>query len=250
MMGHRKPMGAGCDSAVKETGAPLLLLSPSLMRKTRSLLAALALVAACAGTDSSTSTSGWTGFVSSFLDQYFAYRPDIAVSSGRHEFDGKLPDWSSDGINKFVAFLKDERAKALGLDSAKLDSAERFEREYLVARIDRDLWWLERADGPHKNPAYYTDALDPDPYLTRPYAPLDQRLKAFTGYARSVVTAAAQIRANLKGPLPRTFIDRAHGAFGGFADFFKTDVPTVFASVKDSALQRDFKQANDSAVAA
>ena len=86
--------------------------------------------------------------------------------------------------------------------------------------------------------------------LTRPYAPLDQRMKAYTGYARSVVTAAAQIRENLKGPLPRTLIDRARGAFGGFASFFKTDVPTVFASVADSAIKRGFTAANDSATRA
>jgi uncharacterized protein (DUF885 family) len=65
-----------------------------------------------------------------------------------------------------------------------------------------------------------------------------------------VVIAAAQIRSNMKGPLPRTFIDRARGAFGGFADYFKTDVPTIFAGVTDSASRREFAAANAGAIKA
>ena len=38
--------------------------------------------------------SSWDAFVSQFLEQYFVYQPTAAVSEGRHEFDGKLPDWS------------------------------------------------------------------------------------------------------------------------------------------------------------
>lgn len=195
-------------------------------------------------------SSEWNAFVGSFLDRYFALRPDVAVSAGRHEFDGKLPDWSPEGLERFRTFLKNQRARAMEFDTTALDSAERFEREYVIARVDRDLFWLVTADGPHTNPAYYSDALDPDPYLTRPYAPLEQRMKAFTSYAQSVVAAAAQIQANLKGPMARTLIDRGHGAFGGYADFYKTDVPAVFASVTDPTLQQEFKDATDAAIAA
>lgn len=194
-------------------------------------------------------TNRWDSFVSGFLDQYFAFRPDQAVNAGRHEFDGRLPDWSAEGLATFGAFLKDQRAKAVAFDLTGVD-ARGFERDYLVARIDRDLWWLETADGPHRNPTFYTDALDPDPYLTRPYAPLEKRMRAYAAYARAVPAAAAHIRQNLKGPLPRTFIDRARGAFGGFADFFRSDVPAVFAAVTDSALKTEFAQANDGAMKA
>ena len=66
---------------------------------------------------------------------------------------------------------------------AALSEAERFERDYLVARVDRDLFWLEIAEAPFKNPAFYvdwiSDGLDPAPYLTREYAPLDQRMRAY-----------------------------------------------------------------------
>src|SRR2546430_13986224 len=42
----------------------------------------------------------WDAYVTSFLNDYFAAHPDVAVLAGRHEFDGKLPDWSDAGIKK------------------------------------------------------------------------------------------------------------------------------------------------------
>jgi len=192
----------------------------------------------------------WDSLVKSFIDSYFATRPDIAVNAGRHEYDGRLPDYSEQGLARQIAMLTHGRARAVAFDTTSLDAPRRLEREYLIATADGLLWWLTKADGPHTNPAWYSGALDPDVYLTRPYAPLDQRMRAYTAYARSIVKAAPQIRANLKTPLPRTFIDRGRGIFGGFASFFADDVPPVFASVTDRELQREFKQANDSAITA
>jgi hypothetical protein len=192
----------------------------------------------------------WDSLVKSFIDSYFATRPDIAVNAGRHEYDGRLPDYSVQGLTRQIAMLTDGRAQAIAFDTTSLDAPRRLEREYLIATADGLLWWLTKGDGPHTNPAWYSGALDPDVYLTRPYAPLDQRMRAYTAYARSVVKAVPQIRANLKTPLPRTFIDRGRGIFGGFASFFADDVPAVFASVSDPQSQREFKQANDSAIAA
>ncbi len=192
----------------------------------------------------------WDSFVRSFIDSYFETRPDIAVNSGRHEFDGRLPDYSAAGLARQIAMLTEARARAVAFDTTSLDAPRRLEREYVIATADGLLWWLTKGDGPHKNPAWYSGALDPDTYLTRPYAPLDQRMHAYTAYARSVVRALPQIRANLRTPLPRTFIDRGRGIFGGFASFFADDVPAVFASVTDPQLKSEFKRANDSAIVA
>jgi hypothetical protein len=222
-----------------------------------SMLVLFLFAAACAPVQPPASTIGgsagagaWDSFVRSFIDAYFETRPDIAVNAGRHEFDGRLPDYSAPGLARQIAVLTDARARAVAFDTVSLDAPRRLERDYLIATSDGLLWWLTKADGPHTNPAWYSGGLDPDTYLTRPYAPLDQRMRAYTAYARSIVRVLPQIRANLKTPLPRTFIDRGRGIFGGFASFFADDVPPVFKSVTDPQLQREFKQANDSAIAA
>jgi hypothetical protein len=55
---------------------------------------------------------------------------------------------------------------------------------------------------------------------------------------------AADIRANLRAPLPKVFIDYAVKAFGGFADFYVKDAPQVFKTVTDVALQKQLMEAS------
>lgn len=192
----------------------------------------------------------WDRFVHEFLDSTFAARPDIAVNAGRHEFDGQLPDWSEAGLERESARLTTYRARLDAVDTSALNDARRLERECIIATIDGMLFWLRRADWPHKCPTFYTDALDPDVYLSRPYAPLDQRMKAYIAYARAVPAAAQHIKANLRAPLPRTYIDRGAAAFAGLQTFYANDVPAVFTAVKDATLQREFTAANARAIAA
>lgn len=194
--------------------------------------------------------SNWDSFVEQFLTDYFTARPDFAVVQGKHEFDGKLPDLSEDGLKKLIAMLKASREKATAFKDVDLDDRQKFERTYLVAQIDKDLFWVETADQPHINPYYYSDTLDPDVYVSREYAPLETRIKSYTAYARNVPLALQQIKANLKLPLAKNLARIGAQTIGGLADFYETDVVKVFAPVKDEAAQKSFKEANTAAAKA
>ncbi|MEO8433713.1 MAG: DUF885 domain-containing protein [Pyrinomonadaceae bacterium] len=196
------------------------------------------------------SSQSWDSFVNEFLESYFVSHPDFAVHAGRHEFDGKLPDWSSESIaseNKRLHGMKD-RARAFA-DSA-LDERQRFERDYLVSVVDGELFWRESAEWPFRNPYFYADGIDPDVYVSREYAPLDQRLRAYTAYAKSIPTALAQVHKNLRTPLPKSYLKIGRTSFGGLVSFYEKDVPAIFASVKDEQLQKEFREANTSAITA
>jgi hypothetical protein len=95
-----------------------------------------------------------------------------------------------------------------------------------------------------------SDSLDPSPYITLDYAPLDKRLEAYTRYAGSIPRAVAQIRANLRIPMARTRLEYGISSFGGFVDYFRDDVPSVFAAVDDATAQAAFTEANAAAVEA
>lgn len=191
----------------------------------------------------------WDKYVNGYLDAYFAVHPDIGVNNGRHEFDGKLQDFSKQAIDREIARLHSERARAASYD-AGLDQRQRFERDYLIASIDSDLFWLDTAQWPYRNPYYYSNPVDPSVYLTRPYAPLDHRMRAFIDYERALPATLRQIQANLRTPMPRTYVDQGRLTFGGLAQYFEHDVPGIFASVKDPTLQKDFADANRDAIAA
>jgi hypothetical protein len=192
----------------------------------------------------------WDSYVNDFIEAYFVANPEFAVRAGRHEFDGKLTNWSPEGIASEVKRLHAAKDRVASFQNAMLNERQRFERDYVAAVIDGDLFWLESAEWPFRCPQFYADSIDPDVYVSREYAPLDQRLRAYTAYAKSIPVAVEQIRKNLRTPLPKTFVKIGHTAFGGLISFYQKDVPGIFASVKDEQLQKDFKEANDGAIKA
>jgi hypothetical protein len=188
--------------------------------------------------------ANWAAFSNQFIEGYFRQYPAFAVNQGRHEFDGQIGDWSETGFANRIAFLRSALTAAEAFDVKALTKEQRFERDYLMSRVRRDLFWLQTADQPHLNPAWYMDnGLDPSVYVTRPYAPPETRLRAFVAYLRNVPAAAQQIRANLRAPLPLSFVNYAKAGFGGFAEYYPTDGKAAFAGVGDAALQRELDTA-------
>ncbi len=193
----------------------------------------------------------WEGFVNRFIEDSLKASPFFAVDMGRHEFDGRAPDWSAQGFANEIARLKAARSEAEAFPADALTPEQRFERDYLLAGvINRELFWMDTAGFPFSNPAYYVEKLDPDPYLSREYAPLEKRMAGFIGYARNIPQLAADIHANLQMPMPKSLLERGIAGFGGYAEFYKNDVPKVFASVKDADLQKQLAEATDAAAVA
>jgi len=192
----------------------------------------------------------WDDYAARFIEEYFKAQPFFAVQAGRHEFDGRMADLSAAGIAREVEQLKTMRTQAEAFNEASLTSRQRFQREYLLSVIDNNLFWLDRARFPFTNPAWYIDRLDPEVYLSRNYAPLEKRLRGYIGYARAIPQIAAAIRANLRMPLAKSLIERGIAGFGGFAEFFRNDVPKVFAPVQDVQAQKELAEANGAAAQA
>ena len=192
----------------------------------------------------------WRDFTAAYIEQSFRANPAFAVGQGRHEFDGQLPDWSETGLQNEISRLKSAIAAATAFNPRQLTREQRFERDYLVAEARGSLFWAETADQPHRNPAFYVGTLDPSVYVTRPYAPAETRLRAYIRYLREVPRAAQQIRANLRTPLPVSFIDYGKAAFAGFAEYYPGDGMRAFAEVRDRALQNELGDASRDAARA
>src|SRR3546814_2373109 len=78
----------------------------------------------------------WQTVIDEFIDGYFARYPTDAASAGKHQYDGKLPDWSAEGIRSVIAWLHAERDRIASYGDDKLDATRRFQREYALA-VDR-----------------------------------------------------------------------------------------------------------------
>jgi hypothetical protein len=192
----------------------------------------------------------WLKLSNAFIEDYMQAQPAFAAQSGRHEFDGQLADLSAHGIKREIARLHDQRDQIAGVDPNTLAPRERFDREYLLAILDKDLFWIEKTQFPFSNPALYLGQIDPEVYLSRNYAPLNVRMKAYIKYAQGIPRIAASIRENLKSPMPKTYVELGIDQFGGLADFYTKNVAAVFASVSDADLQKQLKDADAAAAQA
>src|SRR5271170_1548837 len=192
----------------------------------------------------------WNKLTTGFINEYFNAQPFFAAQSGRHEFDGQLPDLSNHGIRREISRLHQARDEISAVDPKTLEPRERFDREYLLAIVDKDLFWIEKAKFPFSNPGWYTDKLDPDMYLNRNYAPLDVRMKAYIKYARAIPKMVTDIKANLQLPLPKTYLELGIAQYGGLAEFYAKNVTPVFASVSDPDLQKQLSDADTAAAQA
>ncbi|NND44182.1 MAG: DUF885 domain-containing protein [Xanthomonadales bacterium] len=193
----------------------------------------------------------WSAFIDRQIEEHLLAHPHFAVTQGRHEFDGQMPDWSRAGIEAEIERLHDARAAAMAFATEDLSDEARYQRDYFVSRIDHDLFWMEKARWPFRNPQHYlgwmSDSLDPSPYITLDYAPAEERMEAFVRYLNNVPLATQQIRENLEMPMPLTWLQLGVDAFNGYADYFRNDVPAVWAEVDNPDLQAAFALANEAA---
>ena len=188
----------------------------------------------------------WQDFTQQTIDRWLALDPAFAVYQGAHQHDGKLPDWSEAGLKARGDFLRSVIAQARAYQG--LTAAEAFERDYLVQVAQGQLFWLEDADQPHTNPAFYVGGgLDPNVYVSRDYADKPTRMKAMIAFFEAIPAAARNIRANLRTPMPASFIKYGVAGFGGFAEYYRGDARAAFADVEDPALQARFKATSEAA---
>ena len=184
-----------------------------------------------------TAARDWAKFRDGFIEGWFRIDPANAVYQGRHDFDGGLGDWSAAGLKRQAQFLHAAIDKAGAFEGLKRDDA--FERDYLVQVAKGKLFWLEDADQPHRNPSWYVNAgLDPNTYVARNYADAPTRMKALTAFLQKIPAAAGNIRANLRSPMPLSYVNFGAAAFNGFADYYSGDAVKAFAGVKDASAQK------------
>jgi len=206
--------------------------------------------ASAAPSDAGTAANDWDHYVDQFVAKYFELNPGQAVNAGLHQYDGVLPDLSADAVAAQLAWLKQERDRLVAWDLTKAPETSRFERDYLLFAIDRVRFQLEVSEFLYTNPTLYGGIIGPDVYLTREYAPLPDRMRAFIKYEKALPAFLATMRSNLRTPLARPRLEVAKGIFDGYVTFFRDTVPGLFVSVDDAALQNELKESNATAIGA
>jgi len=193
--------------------------------------------------------AAWDKFVRRYILASMKANPHRGVSAGRHELDGLVPDLSRAGLKKEEARLRKALADAKAFDASTLNAKQVFERKYMIARLEGDLFQFD-SKAFERVPFLYAWPINPTNYIQRDYAPLATRMKAVVKLQNNIPSVLAAARANLHTPMPKTYLAVSLGIFKGYASFFKAAVPKVFASVKGDDLHKQFDAANKKTVAA
>jgi uncharacterized protein (DUF885 family) len=215
------------------------------------LLASFTLVACSNEPDKSAAPMGaakqpWAEFAATTIDEYYRRNPASAVNEGLHQYDGQVADQSMAAIEEYASWIDSVLTEAASYTG--LEGVEAFERDYMSTSLNGSLFWLRDAEYPVKNPLYYLRSMGVSVYVDREYAPLDQRLRAYTQHMEQVPGLLQQMQTNLQPPLPAPYVAMAGRILGGYVEYFSTTVPEIFSAAEDEQLHRQFEAANDAAI--
>jgi uncharacterized protein (DUF885 family) len=120
-----------------------------------------------------------------FFDSYYRLRPVNATFTGVHDFDGRLPDWSPDGLARAVDDMRAVRASLAGADETVTALRATPARDTALARsfLDVQIAEMESLHFHRGNPslAIGEAAFGIISLITRPFAPAIERADAVAG---------------------------------------------------------------------
>jgi hypothetical protein len=208
-----------------------------------------------AGTSAAAKDSGgaiaWNTLVDQYFDQvYFKFGPTSGTTSGLHQYDAMLEDYSRAGVDRNIAALRDFEKRVQDFDAKSLSESEAADRELVLSNIHSTLLTLETIRPWENNPDTYSSGITTSIYsiMSRKFASTDDRLRSAIAREKQAPAVFAAARQNLKNP-PHIYTEIALEQLPGLVSFFQYDVPSAFADAKDVALKSDFAKSNAAVIA-
>ncbi len=200
--------------------------------------------------DAVDSDTEFTNVSDEFIRGYLAARPLEAVALGFHEFDGKISDYTRLSIDAEVARLKrfDDRLKKF--DPKELNARNSIDLRILQAAISRELFVIQDLAVFERNPMTYARAIDLNIYISRKFAPLEDRLRSIIAIEAQAPNIMIAGRTNLAENLPKPYVELAIQIARGAAHFLQKDLVEATKELKDEKLQAAFHTSNRKAVTA
>lgn len=182
-----------------------------------------------------------------FLNEYLAWRPETGTYLGLHEYDGKVSDYSMNSINGEIQRLSDYKSKLNTIDASQLNKQNYIDYKMLLNEIDKSLFGLAERQGWKRNPMTYA-SIGVNIYVSRDFAPLEDRVKSIINILKSAPQQFADARANLDDALPLPYVKTAILIAKGSADFLGKDLLVALQEVKNEQLMSEFTAANNQAI--
>ena len=177
-----------------------------------------------------------------FDDVYFKFNPTQGTSSGFHQYDALLEDYSKAALDMQGRALRNAEKEFAALPANP-------DRDLILSYIRSTLLSIEQVRPWEKDPDTYSSGVSSSIFtiMSRKFAPPADRLQSVIARERQFPAVFQSARANLKNP-PRIYTEIAIEQLPGIVGFFQNDVPAAFKQVTDPKLLAEFKQSNDAAI--
>ncbi|HEX9856497.1 MAG TPA: DUF885 domain-containing protein [Acidimicrobiia bacterium] len=176
------------------------------------------------------------GLVDEAFIHLWALSPASAVDLGIHDHDGVVPDWSETAVRARLDALAAVRQRLLGLEGLGGDDA--VDRKLLAAEIERTAFEWDELRQPLRLPMEWVYQLDPDLYMKREFASVDDRAEIVCGLLEQAEGFLALARRRLDRVIPATFCDWGIIATTGMAEMIEDDVADAFREADEETRRR------------
>ena len=187
--------------------------------------------------------------VKAFLAGHYAFRPNLAIDVGLHDYDGKVPDRSRAAITAEIARLETARTDFERVDETTLSQQKRVDREIVLAEIRKELFEMATRRRPFLDPFWYLFKFSLNPYIARDYAPAAERAAAMLRACEAAPAYYAQAADNLEPQLPKVWLAGATMMAKGVVGF-AADAKQAFDDPKLHACLDNFAKSVEGFVAA
>ena len=192
------------------------------------------------------------------IREHWEFVPTAGSRIGRHEYDGRLPDFSGGRIGRRVEELHRTLAQlsAIPVDDAngadEPARMDRLSRSLLEMFLRRELFSLEEMRTLHDNPQRQVGYIGVGSYVQRDYAPLPERLRSATAILRDVPDFLVTVDNLTEPELGEPVRDMAVEAYRGMASFYRAGLSTASSECAATAsdVAAEFDAARETAAVA
>lgn len=160
---------------------------------------------------------------SAYISELIKMNPERATSLGEHKDDGKLNDYSLDGIGKNRALTEKYLTELNRIDFAKLSKINNVDARILKHNLEAAIFRIDELREYEWNPQGYNVGGAINALISRDFAPLKERLTNAKSRLEGIPAVIAAAKANLKNP-PRVHTETAIQQNKGVISLIKGDL--------------------------
>jgi uncharacterized protein (DUF885 family) len=140
------------------------------------------------------------------VDHLFELQPGYAVFLGLHQYDGRMPDLSRAGTDRWANGARDLLGQLRSLQRDHLPAGRRLDAILLQLLLESPMFDLEEGRDLERNPMSYVGPISLTSYMVRDYAPVEPRVDAIVRTISAVPGLLEAARRRLESRLPDPFI--------------------------------------------